>query len=184
MAASTTNANANGEQAKANAAANRANVQQAKAKNAAERAKTAPEDNADQAEANAAANRANVEQAQAKAAAERAKATADKAAQGAAEVAEEATGRFEENLGLVTKTAMVNSERVQEVNSALVESSKAISRTLVDNYARAAKSLFGIQRQLAGTARVEWMKDAATTQIQFAEDVTDAWAKAARELLK
>lgn len=27
-------------------------------------------------------------------------------------------------------------------------------------------------------------KDAATTQIQSAEDVTDAWAKAARQLLK
>ena len=61
---------------------------------------------------------------------------------------------------------------------------KATSRTVVDNSAKAARSLFQFQRQMAGAARAQWTRDAANTQIQFAEDVTEAWAKAARDLLK
>ncbi|QCU78858.1 hypothetical protein E7744_12510 [Citricoccus sp. SGAir0253] len=110
---------------------------------------------------------------QAKAATDQAKATADRANQTATKMAEEATRRMEEN-----------AERMKEFSSSMVESTKAGSRVAVDNYETAAKSVFEMQRQMAGTSRVEWMKDAAHTQIQFAEDVTNAWVKAARELLK
>jgi hypothetical protein len=54
----------------------------------------------------------------------------------------------------------------------------------VDTYQAAAKNLFDLQRQMVGAAQAAWVRDAATTQIQFAEDVTNAWAKAARALLK
>ena len=81
-------------------------------------------------------------------------------------------------------TAGDNAERLQEINSAVVDSSKTVSRVGVDTYQAAAKNVFDLQRQMVGAARVAWVRDAATTQIQFAEDVTNAWVKAARELLK
>jgi hypothetical protein len=95
------------------------------------------------------------------------------AADNANRMAEEATKRFEEN-----------TERMKEFNSAVAESTKAGSRTVVDNYEKAAKSFFEMQRQIAGTSQNEWMKNTANTQIQFSEEVTNAWVKAARELLK
>lgn len=96
-------------------------------------------------------------------------ATADQAKK----MTEEATKRMEQN-----------TERMKEFNSSVMESSKAGSRTVVDNYEKAAKSFFEMQRQIAGTSQVEWMKNTANTQIQFSEEVTNAWVKAARDLLK
>lgn len=93
--------------------------------------------------------------------------------QTATKMAEEATKRFEEN-----------TERVKEFNSAAAESSKAGTRVVVDNYEKAAKSIFEMQRELAGTSQVEWVKNTSNTQIQFAEEVTNAWVKAARQLIK
>jgi hypothetical protein len=118
--------------------------------------------------------------------------TTDRAPQEAlernAEMSEEAIQRFEENFEQnaerVTKMAEQNSQRVTAFSSAMMDSSKAGSRVAVDTYAKAAKSLFAMQRQLAGITQIQWVKDAANTQIQFAEDITDAWAKAAHQLLK
>ncbi|NUL48360.1 hypothetical protein F7P69_24580 [Cellulosimicrobium funkei] len=93
--------------------------------------------------------------------------------QTASKMAEEATKRFEEN-----------TERVKEFNSAVTETAKSNSRVVIDNYEKAAKSFFQMQRQIAGTSQVEWVKDTSSTQIQFAEEVADAWVKAARQLLK
>lgn len=88
-------------------------------------------------------------------------------------MAEEATKRFEEN-----------TERAKEFNSAVTETAKSNSRAVIDNYEKAAKSFFQMQRQIAGNSQVEWVKDTSSTQIQFAEEVADAWVKAARQLLK
>lgn len=93
--------------------------------------------------------------------------------QTASKMAEEATKRFEEN-----------TERVKEFNSAVTETAKSNSRVVIDNYEKAAKSFFQMQRQIAGNSQVEWVKDTSSTQIQFAEEVADAWVKAARQLLK
>lgn len=93
--------------------------------------------------------------------------------QTANKMAEEATKRFEEN-----------TERVKEFNSAVGETAKVNSRLVIDNYEKAAKSFFQMQRQLAGNSQVEWVKETSSTQIQFAEEVADAWVKAARQLLK
>lgn len=95
------------------------------------------------------------------------------ASQTATQVTEEFTKRFEENV-----------ERAKEVNATVTESSKAGGRVLVDNYEKAAKSFFEMQRQLADTSQVEWAKNTTKTQIQFAEEIAGVWVKAARQLLK
>lgn len=90
-----------------------------------------------------------------------------------AQMAEEANRQFEDS-----------SARVKEFNANIVGNSKASGRLVVDNYEKAAKSVFELQRQIAGTSQVDWVKSVAHTQIQFAEDMTTAWTKAAREMLK
>jgi hypothetical protein len=102
-----------------------------------------------------------------------ANAGAKKMTEDATRMVEEATKRFEEN-----------TERMKEFSSAMMESSKSSGRVVVDNYETAAKSFFAMQRELAGTNQVDWIKDTANTQIQFAEEVTEAWVKAARDLMK
>ncbi len=198
MAAASTNGTT---AVKANADTDQVNAEQAKAKAAAEDKVKAEQTKAEQtktATEQAIQGAAKV----AEKTTDQVEAVAEKALQGAAEVAEETTDqveavaeqatemageaseRFEVDPGRVTKTARVNSARFREVNSVLLESSKAGSRVAVDTYTRAAKSFLQLQRQLVGTVRIQWVQDAATTQIQFADDVTDAWAKAARQLLK
>lgn len=93
--------------------------------------------------------------------------------QAADKMAEEATKRIEENTA-----------RVKEFNSAVTETSKASSRVVVDNYEKASKSFYEMQRQVADSTQSDALKEAAKTQIEFAEGVTDAWVKAARKLLK
>jgi hypothetical protein len=100
-------------------------------------------------------------------------ATSNTTTQTAQKLAEETTRQLEQG-----------AERVKEFNAGLVESSKSATRVGVDNYEKAAKSVFDLQRQMAGTSQVEWVKSVANTQIQLAEDMTVAWTKAARELLK
>lgn len=88
-------------------------------------------------------------------------------------ITEDATKRLEEN-----------TERVKEFASAVTESTKSNSALVIDNYEQAAKSFFEAQRELAKAQQADWVKDASATQIQFAEEVTNAWVKAARQLLK
>lgn len=102
---------------------------------------------------------------------------ADQAAQkfteDAQKFAEEATKRIEEN-----------TERVKEFNATVADATKTNGRLIVDSYEKAAKGVFDVQRQLIGNSQIDWVKNASATQIQFAEDVANAWVKAARELLK
>ncbi|OYO22696.1 hypothetical protein CGZ93_07555 [Enemella dayhoffiae] len=83
-----------------------------------------------------------------------------------------------------TKQFEENVQRAKDFNARVLESSKATGRLAVDNYEKAVKSTLDFQRQLAGASQVEWATSVANTQIQLAQDVTDAWTKAARELLK
>lgn len=108
------------------------------------------------------------------------KASSEKARQGSAEMTDKVLERFEQG----GEQFEQNAERIHAFNTAMLESSKAGSRAMVDQYENAAKGMFDLQRQMAGAAQVEWMKHTATAQIQFAEDVTAAWAKATRALIK
>lgn len=99
--------------------------------------------------------------------------TFDAAQKAATKMTEEATKSFEQN-----------AERVKEFNSSVADSSKSGVRAIVDSYETAAKNFFDMQRKLADANQVEWLKDTSKTQIQFAEEVTDAWVKAARNLSK
>lgn len=84
----------------------------------------------------------------------------------------------------VAERAGQGREHFQEFSAALAETTKAGGRVAVDTYEVAARSVLGLQRDLAGAAQVSWLREAATTQVRFAEDVTEAWTKAARALLK
>ncbi len=108
------------------------------------------------------------------------KASSEKARQNSVEMTEKTIERFEEG----GKQFEENAARIQKFNAAITESSKAGTRAVVDQVETASKGLFDLQRKFAGEVKVDWVKETATTQIQFAEDVTKAWAKAARALVK
>lgn len=129
-------------------------------------------------------------------------ASAEKFNEQAAKVTEEFTAKFKETadkaiaeyaaksdetlkaLEQGNKRFEENTQRAKEFGSNLAGTAKSNSLSLVDNYENAAKSVFGFQRQFADAAQNDMVKQAASMQIKFAEDVTAAWVKAARALLK
>lgn len=74
--------------------------------------------------------------------------------------------------------------RIREFNEKLIETSKASGNVALDSYEKALKSMLDFQMQMANASQVEWLNTVAATQVQFVQDLSDAYTKAARELLK
>jgi predicted RNA-binding Zn ribbon-like protein len=74
--------------------------------------------------------------------------------------------------------------RIREFNEKLIETSKASGNVALDSYEKALKSMLDFQMQMATASQVEWVNTVASTQVQFVQDISDAYTKAARELLK
>lgn len=74
--------------------------------------------------------------------------------------------------------------RIREFNEKLIETSKASGNVALDSYEKALRSMLDFQMQMANASQVEWLNTLATTQVQFVQDLSDAYTRAARELLK
>ena len=74
--------------------------------------------------------------------------------------------------------------RIREFNEKLIETTKASGNVALDSYEKALKSMLDFQMQMAGASQVEWVNTVASTQVQFVQDLSDAYTRAARELLK
>lgn len=74
--------------------------------------------------------------------------------------------------------------RIREFNEKLIETSKASGNVALDSYEKALKSMLDFQMQMANASQVEWLNTVASTQVQFVQDISDAYTKAARELLR
>lgn len=74
--------------------------------------------------------------------------------------------------------------RIREFNEKLIETSKASGNVALDSYEKALKSMLDFQMQMANASQVEWLNTLASTQVQFVQDLSDAYTKAARELLR
>lgn len=77
-----------------------------------------------------------------------------------------------------------NTERLKELAATVTESNKANTLAAIENYEEAAKRFFEAQREIVGANQVEWVKETSATQLQFGEEVSNAWIKAARKLIK
>ena len=82
------------------------------------------------------------------------------------------------------QTAEATIARIREFNEKLIDTAKASGNVALDSYEKALKSMLDFQKQMANSSQVEWLNTLATTQVQFVQDLSDAYTKAARDLLK
>ena len=75
-------------------------------------------------------------------------------------------------------------ERVRKLNERIIEAGKTAGEGALTNYEKALKTIAATIERGPGSSDVEWISSLATAQAKFIRDVTAAWTKAARDMLK
>ena len=75
-------------------------------------------------------------------------------------------------------------ERIRELNERIIETGKRAGRGTLDIYESTLKAIAESLERGPGSSDVEWVSRLATTQANFIRDLTKAWGKAARDVLK
>jgi hypothetical protein len=75
-------------------------------------------------------------------------------------------------------------EQATELNERFVEAARKAGNLYLDSYQKAVDRAVELELELAGLTRQEWLKTAIETQADFTREVSDAYAKTARSLLK
>ena len=74
--------------------------------------------------------------------------------------------------------------RVRKLNERIIEAGKQTGETTLSSYEKALKAIAGAVERGPGTSDIDWISNLATAQAKFIRDVTQAWASAARDMLK
>jgi hypothetical protein len=75
-------------------------------------------------------------------------------------------------------------QRLRKLNERIIEAGKDAGETTLTSYEKALKAIAATIERRADSTEIDWISNLATTQAKFIRDVTDAWTKAAREMLK
>ena len=75
-------------------------------------------------------------------------------------------------------------QRLRKLNEQIIEAAKDAGETALSSYEKALKTIAGSIERGPGKSDVEWISHLATAQAKFLRDLTDAWTKAARKMLK
>ena len=86
-------------------------------------------------------------------------------------------------LGIDLSSYEAAAARIRELNERLIESSKAAGTTTLDGYEKALQSLVDFEEKVAGASQLEWVSALAQTHARVIRNVSEAYTKAARELL-
>jgi hypothetical protein len=92
----------------------------------------------------------------------------------------------EQNSGSANVTPSVEeiTERIRTLNDQIIDAAKSTGGAWLDTYEKALHNVLDFQTQVANASQLEWVSAIALAQAQFVTDVTTAYTKAARELLK
>jgi hypothetical protein len=75
-------------------------------------------------------------------------------------------------------------QRLRKLNERIIEAGKTAGEGALTNYEKALKTIASTLDRGPGSSDVEWISSLATAQANFIRDVTEAWTKAARDMLK
>ncbi len=76
------------------------------------------------------------------------------------------------------------SDRLRKLNERIITAGKDAGETTLTSYEKALKAIAGAVEKGPGSSEVDWISHLANTQAKFIRDLTTAWAKAARDMLK
>ena len=75
-------------------------------------------------------------------------------------------------------------ERLRKLNERIIELGREAGESTLSSYERALKTIVSGVSQTPAKDEFEWITQLAASQAKFVRDMTESWAKAARERLK
>ena len=75
-------------------------------------------------------------------------------------------------------------QRLRKLNERIIEVGRDAGESTLTNYERALKAIASGLEKTPAKDEAEWVAHLATSQAKFIRDLTDSWAKAARQRLK
>jgi hypothetical protein len=75
-------------------------------------------------------------------------------------------------------------QRLRKLNERIIEAGKNAGEGALSSYEKTLKTIAGTIERGPGSSDIEWISSLATAQANFIRDVTAAWTKAARDMLK
>jgi len=75
-------------------------------------------------------------------------------------------------------------ERIRELNEKVLAAAKQTGNISLDTYEQTVNSLLDFSQKAAESTKVDWFSALAKSQASVITEVTNAYIKAARELLK
>lgn len=75
-------------------------------------------------------------------------------------------------------------DRIRALNEKLIDAAKGASSASLDAYEKALTNLLDFENKVAGGTQLEWISALAKSHTEFVSEVTSAYTKAARDLLK
>jgi hypothetical protein len=89
-----------------------------------------------------------------------------------------------EAAGSATSAVEEATQRIRALNEMILSSAKQAGQGSLDAYERALESLVDFEQRAAGATQLEWVSAVANAHARFINDVSGAYVKAAREMLK
>ena len=75
-------------------------------------------------------------------------------------------------------------DQATQLNERFLEAAKKTGHLYLDSYEKAVDRAVDLELELAGLTQQEWLKTAIEAQADLTRELTDAYAKSARALLK
>lgn len=75
-------------------------------------------------------------------------------------------------------------DQVKDFNEQFLSAARRAGNLYVDSYEKAVDRAIDFERKVAGLTQQEWLKTLIDAQTDFAREVADSYATAARTLLK
>ena len=75
-------------------------------------------------------------------------------------------------------------ERIRQLNERILESARNTGLSTLDLYEKTLKSIADMQQAVGQASSVQWFSAIAAAQANFTREMTEAYASAAREMLK
>jgi len=91
----------------------------------------------------------------------------------ASDAAQSATQNFEEA-----------AKRIRDLNERIIEQGRKAGLTYLDSYESTLNRLADFEEKVGQAGQIDWITELANAQAAFIRDVTAAYTRAARELLK
>jgi hypothetical protein len=75
-------------------------------------------------------------------------------------------------------------DRIRQLNERILDSARNTGLSTLDVYEKTLKSIADMQQAVGQASSVQWFTAVAAAQANFTREMTEAYASAAREMLK